>query len=120
MLCEVLSINTPAASADKVSSETIMKTITLQTNLVPAQLQVLPPVRRMAMPYIPKIGLSLILAMIGLAAGGTLMRTAVPGGNDWNEFVACAKTLSVARCQTAQVQTCVPRVPPGPWTFNSY
>ncbi len=88
-----------------------MKTIALQTNLM--------PVRRMAMPCIPKAGLSLILLMIGLVVGGTLMWTAVPGGNDWNEFVACAKTLSVAPCQTAQMQTCVPRVPPGPWTFNS-
>ena len=89
-----------------------MKTIALQTNLM--------PVRRVAMPCIPKAGLLLILAMTSLAAGGTLMRAAVPGGNDWNEFVACAKTLSVARYQTTQVQTCVPRAPSGLWTFNSY
>jgi len=120
MFREVLSINTPAASADKVSPETIMKTITLQTNLMPAPLRVLPPVRRVAMPCIPKAGLFLILVITSLAVCGTLMRTAIPSGNDWNEFVACAKTLSVARCQTAQVQTCIPRVPPGPWTFNSY
>jgi hypothetical protein len=112
MFGEVLSINTPAASADKFSSETIMKTIALQTNLM--------PVRRVTMPRIPKAGLSLILAMIGLAAGGIMIQTVPPSGNDWNEFVACAKTLSVARCQTAQVQTCAPRVPTGPWTFNSH
>ena len=89
-----------------------MKTIALQTNLM--------PVRRMAMPCIPKAGLSLILMMIGLVVGGTLIQTALPSGNDWNEFVACAKTLSVARYQTTQVQTCVPRAPSGLWTFNSY
>ena len=89
-----------------------MKTITLQTNLM--------PVRRVAMPCIPKAGLSLILTMASLAVGGILIQTVLPSGNDWNEFVACAKTLSVARCQTTQMQTCAPRVPTGPWTFNSH
>ena len=89
-----------------------MKTIALQTNLMPAH--------RVVIPYIPKAGLSLILAIIGLAAGGIMIQTILSSENDWNEFVACAKTLSVARCQTTQMQTCAPRVPTGPWTFNSH
>jgi hypothetical protein len=55
-----------------------------------------------------------------LTAGGLWLWTALPGGDGWNGFAACAKTLSIARPPAAQVPAGIPGVQAGPWTLNSY
>jgi hypothetical protein len=97
-----------------------MKATTAQINLVPAPLRVSLAARRPVVFQVPQASLFLMLAMIVTIAGGILLPTALPSGSDWNEFVTCAKTISITRCEAAPVQTCVPSVPPGPWTFNAF